>query len=72
MICFRIQCIVRPYVCCQGKINKNQKVSYFQDFCEVCIIGGALWKAQFSCMETYPLSKFSEGRKMSGRVYAVD
>ena len=68
----QIQFMWRRSVCCQEKINESQKVAYFWAFCEVSIIRGALRKARFSYMETYPLSKFSEGRKMSGRVYAVD
>ena len=64
--------MLKRSVCCQEKTNKSQKMAYFRAFCEVSIIRGALRKARFSYMETYPLSKFSEGRKMSGRVYAVD
>lgn len=58
----------RRYVCCQEKINKDQKVAYFRAFCEVSAIRASLRKARFPYMETYPLSEFAESRKMSGRV----
>ena len=60
--------MLRRSVCCQEKINKGQKVVYFRAFCEVSIIRGALRKARFSYMETYPLSEFAGQRKMSDRV----
>jgi len=38
----------RQYVCCQGKTNKGQKMAYFQAFCEISSIKGALRKARVS------------------------
>ena len=49
----------RRSVCCQEKINKYQKAAYFQTFCKISIIRGALRKVRFSYMEIYPLSEFA-------------
>ena len=41
-------------------------MAYFQAFCEVGIIGEALWKARFYYMETYLLFGLIE-EKVDGR-----
>ena len=56
--------------CLLSRKDKYRKVAYFQDFCEVSIIREALWKARFSCMETYLLCS-STGEKVDDRKNAV-